>query len=233
MFFTRLSRDIIIAVDGYSSCGKSTLANDLADALHYLHIDSGAMYRAVTLYFLRHQIPINNPSEVEARLPEIKISFLRTTDHYVTLLNGENVEEDIRANAVNRLVSPIAAISAVRRFLVSQQRQLGEEGGGLVMDGRDIGTVVFPHAELKIFLTATMEVRVERRYTELIERGMDTTRHEVAESLAYRDLIDTTREDSPLRKAEDAIIIDNTLLTRDQQLEIAYQLACKAIAHRP
>ena len=228
-----MSRDIIIAIDGYSSCGKSTLAKDLAATLHYLHIDSGAMYRAVTLFFIRHQIPIDNLPEVEAALAEIEINFTRTKDHYVTLLNGENVEEDIRSNSVNRLVSPVAAISVVRRFLVSQLRKLAPEGTGVVMDGRDIGTVVFPHAELKIFLMASMEVRIERRYAELIERGMDTTREEVAESLAYRDRIDTTREDSPLRRAEDAIDIDNTFLTREQQLEIACQLAREVIARSP
>lgn len=220
-----MRRDIIIAIDGYSSCGKSTLAEDLATALHYLHIDSGAMYRAVTLYFIRYQIPIDDPICVEEALTQIEISFLRHDHGYETMLNGENVEEAIRANDVNRWVSPVAAISAIRRFLVAQQRRIGTHHKRLVMDGRDIGTVVFPDAELKIFLTASMDIRVERRFTELIERGIDTTREQVEESLSYRDHIDTTREDSPLRQAEDAIVIDNTMLSRTQQRDLAIQLA--------
>ncbi len=226
-----MRRDIIITIDGFSACGKSTLAEDLAESLRYLHIDSGAMYRAVTLYFIRHDIPLTEMSQVEAALEMIEVSFRRERDSYVTLLNGENVEEQIRANDVNRLVSPIAAISVVRRFLVAQQRRIGSAARGLVMDGRDIGTVVFPDAELKIFLTASKEIRVERRYVELSERGVDTTREQVEESLAFRDHIDTTRLDSPLRKAEDAFVIDNSHLTREQQLELAHQLALAAM-HR-
>jgi cytidylate kinase len=220
-----MARDIIIAIDGYSSCGKSTLARDLASSLHYLHVDSGAMYRAVTLYFLRNQIPPDDLAKVESALRSIDINFKRDNTHALTLLNDEIVEEEIRSFEVNRLVSPVAAISSVRRFLVSQQRKLGEQGSGLVMDGRDIGTVVFPAAALKIFLTAAKEIRVERRYAELITDGVFTTREEVAESLAYRDFIDTTREDSPLRQADDAIVIDNSFLTREEQLRIVYQLA--------
>lgn len=228
-----MARDIIIAIDGYSSCGKSTLARDLANSLHYLHVDSGAMYRAVTLYFLRHHIPPDDLEKVESALKEIDINFKRDNAHALTLLNNEIVEEEIRSFEVNRLVSPVAAISSVRRFLVSQQRKLGAQGGGLVMDGRDIGTVVFPGAALKIFLTAAKEIRVERRYAELIADGVFTTREEVAESLSYRDFIDTTREDSPLRQADDAIVIDNSLLTREDQLRIVYQLAKEKLEGQP
>ena len=224
-----MSRKIIIAIDGYSSCGKSTLARDLADALHYLHIDSGAMYRAVTLYFIRHQVPLEVSDHIDDALAQIEITFQRDDGHFLTLMNGENVDPLIRTAEINKLVSPVAAISAVRRFLVSQQRKLGALGGGLVMDGRDIGTVVFPHAALKIFLTASIDVRIERRYIELLANGIITTRDEVAEGLAYRDHIDTTREDSPLRQAPDAIVIDNTMLTREEQLQIAFELACNAI----
>lgn len=225
-----MRRDIIIAIDGYSSCGKSTLAEDLATALHYLHIDSGAMYRAVTLYFIRHQVPIDDPIAVDAALTQIEIHFLRNDHGYETLLNGENVEDAIRANDVNRWVSPVAAISAVRRFLVAQQRRIGTMYKRLVMDGRDIGTVVFPDAELKIFLTASKAIRVERRFTELIERGITTTREQVEESLSYRDHIDTTREDSPLRQATDAIVIDNTNLSRTEQRDLAIELAMEIMA---
>lgn len=215
---------MVIAIDGYSSCGKSTLAADLASALHYLHIDSGAMYRAVTLQILRQQVALDQPESVAACLEQIQIDFHRTGTVYHTLLNGEDVEEEIRSFAVNRMVSPVAAISAVRKFLVAQQQRLGR-AGSLVMDGRDIGTVVFPHAGLKIFLTASTEVRIERRFLELSVAGIHTTREEVAQSLAYRDLIDTTREDSPLRQADDAVVIDNTFLSREEQLNIALELA--------
>jgi cytidylate kinase len=215
---------MVIAIDGYSSCGKSTLAADLASALHYLHIDSGAMYRAVTLQFLRQQVALDQPESVAACLEQIQIDFHRTGTGYHTLLKGEDVEEEIRSFAVNRMVSPVAAISAVRKFLVAQQQRLGR-AGSLVMDGRDIGTVVFPHAGLKIFLTASTEVRIERRFLELYVAGIHTTREEVAQSLAYRDLIDTTREDSPLRQADDAVVIDNTFLSREEQLNIALKLA--------
>jgi cytidylate kinase len=224
-----VDHEIIIAIDGFSACGKSTLARDLATALHYLHIDSGAMYRAVTLYFIRQGISTDDASQVAAALTQIEITFRRMRDGMTILLNGEHVQEAIRANDVNRLVSPVATISAVRRFLVDQQRKIGSAANGLVMDGRDIGTVVFPDAELKIFLTASREIRIERRFTELTERGVNITRAQVAESLAYRDHIDSTREDSPLTQAADAIVIDNTLLTRGEQRTLVLQLALEAI----
>lgn len=227
-FITTVRTGILVAIDGYSSCGKSTLATDLAAALGYVHIDSGAMYRAVTLYFIRHDIRPEDEEGVAGALQRIRIGFSHEDGRQCTLLNGEDVSEEIRSHAVNKLVSPVAAISAVRTFLVAQQKALGTEGS-VVMDGRDIGTVVFPHAELKIFLTANQPIRVERRFQELREMGVETTREEVAESLAYRDLIDTTREDSPLWQAEDAVVIDNSHLTREEQLRIAIELAQERI----
>lgn len=224
-----MGRGIIVAIDGYSSCGKSTLARDLAEQLGYVHIDSGSMYRAVTLFLIQMHIDPADPDAVADALDQISIRFQYDNGLQHTLLNGRNVDEQIRDFAVNKLVSPVAAISAVRRFLVAQQRLLGTPGG-IVMDGRDIGTVVFPEAELKIFLTASKHIRVERRYQELISQGVDTTREQVAESLAYRDLIDTTREDSPLTQAGDAVVIDNTDLTREQQLSQALALATERIA---
>jgi len=220
---------IIIAIDGYSSCGKSTLATDLAAALQYVHVDSGAMYRAVTLYFIQEGVSLEKESEIQEALDHIHIGFSHHDGNQTTLLNGENVDEQIRSADVNKLVSPVAAISSIRRAMVRQQRALGALGG-IVMDGRDIGSVVFPNAELKIFLTAEIPVRVERRYTELTGFGVSVSRAEVAESLAYRDRIDTTREDSPLVQADDAILIDNTYLTREMQFQKALALAYAAIS---
>lgn len=229
LFFTPVRKGITIAIDGYSSCGKSTLASDLAAALHYVHVDSGAMYRAVTLYLIEHGIPVSDPELVAGTLTDIAISFRYENTHQITLLNGNNVEQRIRDRDVNDLVSPVAAIPAVRRYLVAQQQGLGKDGG-IVMDGRDIGTVVFPDADLKIFLTASLPVRVERRYQEILSHGHTTTRDEVAAGIAKRDRIDTTREDSPLIQADDAIVIDNTALTREEQLARALKLAEEAIA---
>jgi cytidylate kinase len=229
LFFTEVRQAIIIAIDGYSSCGKSTLAADLAGALHYVHVDSGAMYRAVTLHFIRHGVHPEDLEAVQTTLPEIRVSFQYREGEQYTLLNDEDVEGRIREHDINQLVSPVAAIPIVRRFLVAQQRQLGAEGG-IVMEGRDIGTVVFPDAELKIFLTASTEVRVERRYLDLVARGISATREQVAASMANRDHIDTTRADSPLRLADDAVIIDNTDLSRADQLDRAFALAQDAIA---
>jgi cytidylate kinase len=221
-------RKIIIAIDGYSSCGKSTLATDLARRLQYLHIDSGAMYRAVTLYFLRHLIDIQDPQAVKSALSDILIYLTFETDHQITWLNHENVNDAIRTPEVNQLVSPVSTLTAVRREMVAQQRRMGWDKG-IVMDGRDIGTVVFPQAELKIFLTADLDVRVERRWLELKEKGMELSREEVKSNLLLRDHIDTTREDSPLRKADDATIIDTSYLTRREQVQIAFDLARNAM----
>jgi CMP/dCMP kinase len=215
---------ITIAIDGYSSCGKSTLASDLADRLGYIHIDSGAMYRAVTLYFIAHDIALDDEVAIEAALPQINITFDRVGNELHTFVNGADVESDIRTIAVSRLVSPVAAISEVRRALVRQQRALGKNKG-VVMDGRDIGTVVFEDAELKLFVTASLEERIKRRTLDLKNKGIEATLSQIESSIIDRDRIDSTRTDSPLRRAEDAVVIDNTDLSREQQLEVAYQLA--------
>ena len=219
---------IIIAIDGYSSCGKTTLAKELAVKLGYTYISSGAMYRAVTLYFIRHDIDIRNPEAVEKALDHINIKIDTSGAENFTLLNGENVELEIKKMYVSDMVSPVAAIPEVRRFLVKQQRAIGADKG-IVMDGRDIGTVVFPDAELKIFLTASVEERVRRRFTELEQKGIDASLDSVRSNLETRDHIDSTRKDSPLKQADDATVIDNTDLTPEQQLAKAYQLALETI----
>ena len=222
---------IIIAIDGYSSCGKSTLAQALAKRLNYLHVDSGAMYRAVTLYFNRHQVDITNDDEVASALQKISIHLGFEDDRQVTWLNGVNVDTAIRDPEINLQVSNVSTISAVRKEMVAQQRKLGHSKG-LVMDGRDIGTVVFPNAELKLFLIAEIEVRVERRWLELMNKGIETSRDEVRENLMLRDHIDSTREDSPLRLADDATVIDTSYLTQKEQLQIAFDLARSVIAKK-
>ncbi|MGB3546535.1 MAG: (d)CMP kinase [Saprospiraceae bacterium] len=217
-------KNIVIAIDGFSACGKSTLAKALAHRLGYGYVDTGAMYRAVTLYFIRHSIDEKNEVAVADALRDIHITFQADPERgNRTLLNGEDVEDEIRQLAVARRVSPVAAVSAVRRAMVAQQRRLGA-AKGIVMDGRDIGTVVFPEAELKLFVTASEEERTRRRYTELTEQGRDVTLAEVAENLRERDTIDSTRADSPLRRADDAVVIDNTTLTPEEQLERAIML---------
>ncbi len=222
-------RQIIIAIDGYSSCGKSTLARGLAKRLHYLHIDSGAMYRAVTLYFIRHHINLASDVAVANALKAISIHLGYEKQSQVTWLNSENVESAIREPEVNELVSNVSTISAVRKEMVAQQRRMGM-GKGLVMDGRDIGTVVFPKAELKLFLVAETEVRVERRLLELEAKGLNISRDEIRTNLLLRDHIDSTRLDSPLRQASDATVIDTSYLTEKEQLQIAYDLAGSKIS---
>lgn len=220
---------IIIAIDGFSSCGKSTLAQSLAKRLQYLHIDSGAMYRAVTLYFIRHQVDIYNEEEVGNALQNISIHLGFEDDIQVTWLNGTEVDPMIRESEVNQFVSNVATLSLVRKEMVDQQRKLGTNKG-IVMDGRDIGTVVFPQAELKLFLTADIEVRVERRWLELNGKGIKVSKEEVRENLLRRDHIDSTREDSPLKKAEDATVIDTSYLTEKEQLQISLDLARSVIS---
>lgn len=215
---------IIIAIDGFSSCGKSTLARALAKRLQYIHIDSGAMYRAVTLYFMRHQVNMDDHQDVHDALEKISIYLTFENDQQVTWLNHENVEKIIREPDVNQLVSPVSTLSAVRKAMVAQQQRMGINKG-IVMDGRDIGTVVYPDAELKLFLIADLDVRVERRWLELSEKGIHISREEVKNNLLERDHIDSTRDDSPLRQAEDATVIDNSYLTPKEQLQIAYELA--------
>ncbi len=219
---------IIIAIDGHSACGKSTLAKGLAKSLHYAYLDSGAMYRAVTLYFIDNQIDYNAPAAVEEALQHIEIHFERIDGQNRTFLNGRDVERDIREMRVSEHVSPVSAISAVRRAMVQQQQAMGKRRG-IVADGRDIGTVVFPDAELKIFLMADADVRTSRRHLELAAKGIDADWNEIQQNLLERDRIDSSRADSPLRKADDAVVIDNTLLSEEQQLEKALTLAKERI----
>ena len=214
-------KKITIAVDGYSSCGKSTMAKDLAKMVKYNYIDSGAMYRAVTLYCLRNNLfegDSPNETSLKKQINQIHIDFRYNgiTGKSDTYLNGENVEKEIRGMEVADKVSPIAAIGFVREFLVKKQQEMGKNKG-IVMDGRDIGTVVFPNAELKIFVTARPEVRAQRRLAELTAKGESVSFEEVLQNLSKRDFIDTTRKDSPLRKANDAVVIDNSDLTIEEQ----------------
>lgn len=213
---------ITIAIDGHSSCGKSTMAKDLARAIGYIYIDSGAMYRCCTLFALNEGLisddgTINEP-ELERRMPEINVSFQLNpeTGRPDTYLNGENVEGRIRTMEVSSHVSPIAALPFVRAAMTAQQQAMGREGG-IVMDGRDIGTAVFPDAEMKVFVTASDEIRAQRRYDELISKGEEADFDEVLANLRERDRIDSTREVAPLRQAEDAIVLDNSHLTIPEQ----------------
>ena len=212
-------KKIIITIDGWSSCGKSTLAKQLAKTLGYVYIDSGAMYRAVTLYFLRNHIDWTDKKEVQAALKEVHLDFRvnEKTEVSEIYLNDENVEYVIRDLVIAEKVSDIAAIKEVRTFAVAQQHKLGAKKG-IVMDGRDIGTVVFPKAELKIFMTADSAVRVERRFKELYEKNPNVTIEEIKNNLEMRDYMDSHREVSPLKKADDAILLDSTHLTEEQQL---------------
>jgi len=214
---------IIIAIDGHSSCGKSTVAKEIARRLNYIFIDTGAMYRAVTLYCLRHNLIQNgivNIPELIAHLGMIKVSFIfnEKTNHNDVWLNGENVEQEIRLLTVSQNVSPVAAVAEVRHLLVALQQEMGKSKG-IVMDGRDIGTVVFPEAELKIFMTAQPDVRAKRRYDELTAKGEKVSYDEIKANIIGRDRYDETRQESPLRKADDAIVLDNSYMTRDQQLD--------------
>ncbi len=215
---------ITIAIDGHSSCGKSTLARALAAHLNYIYVDSGAMYRAVTLHFLRGDLHLDDDQAVATELGRIDLDFVAEEGRQFVRLNGEILTEELRTMAVNSLVSPVATLSAVRTFLVEKQQALGERGG-IVMDGRDIGTVVFPSAELKLFVTASEAVRVVRRHAELLGLGKTVTPEAVKRNLLERDRIDSTREDSPLRQASDAVLVDNTNLTRDEQLAMVLAIA--------
>ncbi len=220
------NQKIIIAIDGFSSCGKSTLAKAMAKNLEYVFIDTGAMYRAVALFFLRAGIDFDNTLDIAAALNKITLQFKYNpatlqSDMY---LNEENVEQEIREMRVSQKVSEVAAIALVRDFAVAQQQAMGVSKG-IVMDGRDIGTVVFPKAELKIFVTASPEIRVQRRFLELSAKNPAITVEEIAENLQHRDLIDTTREHSPLKQADDALVLDNSNISREEQLTIALQWA--------
>jgi CMP/dCMP kinase len=211
---------IIIAIDGYSACGKSTLARELASRLEYNYIDSGAMYRAITLYFLRNHVNATDPGQVMDAIANIHLSFVfdEGTQRSHIHLNDEDVEHYIRDMLVSDKVSEVAALREVRSFAVAQQKRMGRKKG-IVMDGRDIGTVVFPDAELKIFLTADPDVRVVRRFKELAEHNKEISLDEVRHNLELRDYIDSNRAESPLRKADDAIVLDNSNLSKEQQLE--------------
>ncbi len=216
-------KKIIVAIDGFSSCGKSTLAKDLAKAVGYAYVDTGAMYRSVTLYCLRNDLVKDNVVDEEklrVALPDIKISFQYNADkkRNETYLNGENVEEEIRSLRVSNVVSVVSAIGFVRKAMVAQQQSYSVDRG-VVMDGRDIGTVVFPDAELKIFVTASPGVRAQRRYAELTAKGDKVTMEEILENVKQRDYLDQNRKESPLRQAEDAIVLDNSEMTIPQQNE--------------
>ncbi len=218
-------RKIIIAIDGFSACGKSTTAREVAKELNYKYIDSGAMYRAVTLHFLEHHVAITNPKEVERALREIRISFVVNSKGITeTFLNGINVEKSIRKMRISENVSQVSAIKTVRVAMVEQQRKLGKDRG-VVMDGRDIGTVVFPEAELKIFLTADILVRAFRRQRELLEREDLVDIDSIIENLQKRDQIDSNRTESPLVKAKDATGIDTTHITIDEQVDEVVRMA--------
>lgn len=215
-------KNFIIAIDGFSSCGKSTVAKALAKMLNFVFVDSGSMYRAVTLYFLRNKIDITDQKAVQTALENIHIDFIPNTEKTQILLNEEDVSDEIRQMEVSSYVSEVSAIKAVRHEMVAQQQKLGNRRN-IVMDGRDIGTTVFPDADLKIFMTASPSVRAERRYAELTAKGELVTMEDIKENLAHRDHIDSTREESPLRQAEDALILDNTTLTQQEQLDIVFK----------
>lgn len=229
-------RKITIAIDGYSSTGKSTVAKQLADYLGYVYVDTGAMYRAVALYAMKNGLISKNYFDKEKlikALPNIELQFKKTneSDNARIFLNGVDVEDQIRNLEVSEFVSPIATIHDVRLKLVAQQQKMGEEKG-VVMDGRDIGTVVFPKAELKIFMQASPEVRAQRRYNELINKGENVQFKDVLKNIEERDHIDTTREDSPLINAADAIVLDNSETNADDQFHFVLQLAKDRIAGR-
>lgn len=223
-------KKIIIAIDGYSACGKSTTAKMVAAQLNYSYIDSGAMYRAVTLYFLENYVELTNPKAIQKALANIEISFKPNpkTGHSDTFLNSLNVEEEIRKMYISQQVSPVSAIPEVRHAMVAQQQRLGRKQG-VVMDGRDIGTTVFPRAEVKVFMTADLVMRAQRRQKELLAKNEVVDLDDIIENLKNRDRIDTTREESPLRQAEDAILLDTTFMTIDEQVEYVLQLAASKI----
>ena len=217
-----MSKNIVIAIDGYSSCGKSTIAKALAKKLHFIYIDSGAMYRAVTLYILRNNIALDDHEAIRNALTDIHLNFhSRDYQSHITL-NDEEVSEEIRQMPVSETVSHVSAIRDVRVEMVRQQQRMGKSKN-IIMDGRDIGTVVFPDADLKLFMTADPKIRAERRHTELMLKGEEVTMEEVFDNIAHRDYLDTTREESPLVRADDAIILDNTSMDQAEQLNFALE----------
>ncbi|MGB4839486.1 MAG: (d)CMP kinase [Saprospiraceae bacterium] len=214
---------MIIAIDGFSSCGKSTLAKQLASKLNFIFIDSGAMYRAVALYLINENIHLDNIDEIDKALANIHITFEKIDGINTTFLNGNNVEQDIRSLKVSGHVSEVSALSEVRKKMVALQRDMAGNQG-IVMDGRDIGTVVFPDADIKFFITADPIVRAQRRYNELISKNQHAELHDVISNIQHRDKIDSTREDSPLVRAQDAILLDNTDITISEQFEFAMNI---------
>ncbi|GAB4396216.1 MAG: (d)CMP kinase [Microscillaceae bacterium] len=226
-----MNQKIIIAIDGYAGCGKSTTAKVVAEKLNYIYIDTGAMYRAVTLHFIQKGIDLDQPESVAQALSQLHISFRYNpqTHQSETCLNGNNVEKEIRKMYVSQRVSEVSKIPLVRRALVAQQQALGQ-GKGVVMDGRDIGTQVFPQAELKIFMQADIEVRAKRRQAELFQKGETISLEEIIENLKARDRIDTTRTEGPLRAADDAIPLDSSQISIEQQTQFVLQLALEKIA---
>ncbi len=224
-------RKIVIAIDGYSACGKSTTAKEVAKILGYHYIDSGAMYRAVTLYFLDHHVSLTNPKEISRALQQITISFkTNSKKKSETYLNGLNVEKAIRKMRVSEIVSEVSTIKEVRTALVEQQRRMGKDKG-IVMDGRDIGTIVFPNAELKLFMSAEILIRAFRRQKELLDRDQLVDLDDVIENILHRDQIDTSRKESPLRQANDAIVIDTTHIAIDEQVDEVIRMALTKIVH--
>jgi len=227
-----IKKQITIAIDGYSACGKSTLAKDLAKKLSFIFIDSGAMYRGVALYCLQNNLfnADGTPKQVEIiqALKNITLSFQLINDNNCLLLNGKNVEELIRGNEVAAVVSKIATIKEVRVKLVMEQQKMGENGG-IVMEGRDIGSVVFPNAELKLFITASQEIRARRRFLELKSKGIEAKIETISSNLAERDLMDSSRKESPLIQVADAIVMDNSQLTREEQLDYVLSLVRKLV----
>jgi cytidylate kinase len=210
--------NFIIAIDGFSSCGKSTVAKAIAKKLNFVFVDSGSMYRAVTLYFLRNNINLEDTDAINTALKNIHIDFVPNTEKTQILLNSEDISDEIRQMEVSEKVSEVSTIKEVRHAMVAQQQQLGARRN-IVMDGRDIGTTVFPDADLKIFMTADPLVRANRRFAELTAKGEQVTLEEIQENLAHRDYIDSTREESPLRQAEDALVLDNSNLSQEEQLD--------------
>jgi len=222
-------RKIVIAIDGYSACGKSTTAKEVAGLLGYRYIDTGAMYRAVTVYFLDHHVSLTNPKEIEKALANIHISFNTNSKNITeTFLNGANVEKEIRKMRIAEYVSQVSAIKEVRADMVEQQRRMGKEKA-VVMDGRDIGTVVFPNAELKFFMKADMLIRGFRRQRELLDRGQLVDLDEVIDNIIKRDKIDTSRTESPLRQADDAMVLDTSYITIDEQVDEVVRQAISRI----
>lgn len=218
-----MPKNFIIAIDGYSSCGKSTIAKALAKRLNFIYVDSGAMYRAATLYFLRNNVECNDHDAVLKALENIHVELHLENDYTQVLLNDEDVSEEIRLMPVSQNVSKVSAIKEVRQAMVKLQQKMGKTKN-IVMDGRDIGTTVFPDAQLKVFMTAEPLIRAERRYKELKTKGDEVSVREVLDNLKERDLLDTTRQESPLRKADDAVILDNSHMSPEQQLEFVVNL---------